>query len=316
MIGNIIQAKRKEIGLTQAQLAELLGVSAPAVNKWEKNMCFPDAALLAPLARLLKTDLNELFSFYAVLSDKERELIVNAISMKFFDEGREEGFKYINDVLKQNPADGVLLKDIADMLCGMRGLVRRQNPDIYLKEIVEYYERALDLAPEYTDEIACALMNAYSEMGDREKAEAAWEHISVAKYDKKWTHSEMLYNLKEYEAAIPEIRESILRKVIDLSRNLAFYAENLKLAGDDNLSALATEKAKELSSVFELWEGINVADEMVMGSDIVESMKGLFKSCGEDTEISASPLFKGTTLDGDDSADLLNELLQVIKEKQ
>lgn len=33
MIGSIIQQKRKEAGLTQAQLADRLGVSAPAVNR-------------------------------------------------------------------------------------------------------------------------------------------------------------------------------------------------------------------------------------------------------------------------------------------
>ena len=69
MIGSIIQKKRKEAGLTQAQLAEYLGVTAPAVNRWEKDLSFPDATLLAPLARCLKTDLNELFSFYDSLSD-------------------------------------------------------------------------------------------------------------------------------------------------------------------------------------------------------------------------------------------------------
>ena len=69
MIGKTIQIKRKNAGLTQAQLAELLGVTAPAVNRWEKDLSFPDAALLAPLARCLNTDLNELFSFYDSLSD-------------------------------------------------------------------------------------------------------------------------------------------------------------------------------------------------------------------------------------------------------
>ena len=36
MIGTVIQDKRKALGLTQAQLAELLGVTAPAVNRWKK----------------------------------------------------------------------------------------------------------------------------------------------------------------------------------------------------------------------------------------------------------------------------------------
>ena len=33
----IIRNRRRELGLTQEQLAQRLGVSAPAVNKWERN---------------------------------------------------------------------------------------------------------------------------------------------------------------------------------------------------------------------------------------------------------------------------------------
>lgn len=36
-INEIIREKRKLENLTQEQLAEKLGVSAPAVNKWEKG---------------------------------------------------------------------------------------------------------------------------------------------------------------------------------------------------------------------------------------------------------------------------------------
>ena len=80
MIGKVIQEKRKEAGLTQAQLAERLGVTAPAVNRWEKDLSYPDASLLAPLARVLRTDMNQLFSFYQLLSDKDRELIIDQAS--------------------------------------------------------------------------------------------------------------------------------------------------------------------------------------------------------------------------------------------
>lgn len=33
----VIREKRKELGLTQEQVAGYLGVSTPAVNKWEKG---------------------------------------------------------------------------------------------------------------------------------------------------------------------------------------------------------------------------------------------------------------------------------------
>lgn len=37
-MNTVIREKRKELGLTQEQVAEYLGVSAPAVNKWEKGV--------------------------------------------------------------------------------------------------------------------------------------------------------------------------------------------------------------------------------------------------------------------------------------
>ena len=41
-INQIIREKRKELSLTQEQVAELLGVSTPAVNKWENGNSLPD----------------------------------------------------------------------------------------------------------------------------------------------------------------------------------------------------------------------------------------------------------------------------------
>ncbi len=37
-IGAIIRGKRKELSRTQEQLADLLGVSVPAVHKWERGI--------------------------------------------------------------------------------------------------------------------------------------------------------------------------------------------------------------------------------------------------------------------------------------
>ena len=36
-INQMIRQKRKELSLTQEQIADYLGVSTPAVNKWEKG---------------------------------------------------------------------------------------------------------------------------------------------------------------------------------------------------------------------------------------------------------------------------------------
>lgn len=48
-INQIIREKRKELSLTQEQIADYLGVSTPAVNKWEKGSSYPDITLLPAL---------------------------------------------------------------------------------------------------------------------------------------------------------------------------------------------------------------------------------------------------------------------------
>ena len=56
-----IKRLRLEKGLTQEQLASLLGISAQAVSKWETTDTYPDSALLVPLAKALDVSLDELF---------------------------------------------------------------------------------------------------------------------------------------------------------------------------------------------------------------------------------------------------------------
>ena len=59
-IGQQIKYYRKKADLTQEQVANHLGVSTPAVNKWETRNTYPDISLPA-LARLSKIDMKELF---------------------------------------------------------------------------------------------------------------------------------------------------------------------------------------------------------------------------------------------------------------
>ncbi|MFR4201341.1 MAG: helix-turn-helix transcriptional regulator [Flavonifractor plautii] len=47
-LNETIRRLRRAKGLTQEQVAQALGVSGPAVNKWERGACCPDLALLAP----------------------------------------------------------------------------------------------------------------------------------------------------------------------------------------------------------------------------------------------------------------------------
>lgn len=52
---------RKRRGLTQDSLAEMLGVTAQAVSKWERGESMPDVSLLPALARIFEVSIDSLF---------------------------------------------------------------------------------------------------------------------------------------------------------------------------------------------------------------------------------------------------------------
>ena len=58
-IGKYIAGKRKELGLTQSQLAEKLGKSDKSVSKWERGICLPDVSVYLELCGILGISINE-----------------------------------------------------------------------------------------------------------------------------------------------------------------------------------------------------------------------------------------------------------------
>ena len=70
-MGNRIAELRKAKGMTQEQLAAALGISAPAVSKWETGSSYPDITLLCPLARVLGTDVDTLLAYEEELSQEK-----------------------------------------------------------------------------------------------------------------------------------------------------------------------------------------------------------------------------------------------------
>ena len=61
-IGKFIASCRKEQGMTQAVLAEKLGISDRAISKWETGKSMPDSGIMLDLCELLKITVNELLS--------------------------------------------------------------------------------------------------------------------------------------------------------------------------------------------------------------------------------------------------------------
>lgn len=61
-IGKFIAQMRKDQGLTQRQLAELLSISDKTVSKWECGKGLPEASLMLPLCEALRMTVNDLLT--------------------------------------------------------------------------------------------------------------------------------------------------------------------------------------------------------------------------------------------------------------
>ena len=61
-IGKFIAIKRKEKGLTQAELGKILSVTDKAVSKWERGLGLPDIMIVKSLAKTLDVSVNDILS--------------------------------------------------------------------------------------------------------------------------------------------------------------------------------------------------------------------------------------------------------------
>ena len=79
--GSSIKALREKRNLTQAELAEKIGVSSKTVSKWETGRGLPDITLLQPLAQALGVSLIELMSGEHITN---RNVSANMLRCKFY----------------------------------------------------------------------------------------------------------------------------------------------------------------------------------------------------------------------------------------
>lgn len=120
-MGATIASLRKRRGFTQEQLAALVGVSGPAVSKWETDAACPDIALLCPLARALDTTVDALLQFEATLTDEEVAGQINALAEQLPQTGPEACEEELRRLVRRWPGcialqfNGAVLCDSFEM---------------------------------------------------------------------------------------------------------------------------------------------------------------------------------------------------------
>lgn len=85
-IGKFISDRRKQLNLTQAQLAEKLNITDRAVSKWETGRSLPDASIMLDLCSILNITVNDLLNGGVITMDnykkQSEEILIEMVKEK------------------------------------------------------------------------------------------------------------------------------------------------------------------------------------------------------------------------------------------
>ncbi len=104
IFGNNIQRKRKQLGLTQDELAELLGIGQQSLSRMERGTMAPKFDRLEDIASALHCPVSELF-IGEENSDRDVELIVADILYGLRPVEKDSVLRFVSDaalIFKRN----------------------------------------------------------------------------------------------------------------------------------------------------------------------------------------------------------------------
>ena len=131
-MGQIIRRLRLERGMTQEELAEILGVTFQAVSKWENDTGIPDISQVVPLAHVFNVSTDMIFGMSSKNNQKEvMKILRNAqccLSRPLNSKDLLKKYRILQEGLKQYPNDTILL-----LQCLETGLSLSypENDDLY-----------------------------------------------------------------------------------------------------------------------------------------------------------------------------------------
>lgn len=208
---------RKEAGMTQEEMANRLGVTTPAVNKWENSNSKPDIELLAPIARLLDISLDTLLSFHEKLSDTEIEEIIRKMDRMFSEEGYEKTYEWALRLIKEYPNCNMLIWQTAVMLDARRITDKCTNQEKYDKQINAWYELALhDENEEIQHHAADSLFGFYLRKKDYTKAEKYLDYFSEYDPMKSYYQGRLLQKQGKIKEAYEKYENIIFPALVHL----------------------------------------------------------------------------------------------------
>lgn len=266
-LGKVIRKYRKIRNLTQEEMVGRLGVTAPAVNKWENENSYPDIMLLAPIARLLDISLDTLLSFREDLTTEEINGIVREADLKLKETSYDEAFQWAKKKLEQYPNCEPLILSLAVIFDTQRSGQDVSKEAQYDEYFCSLYTRVLDSRDETIRvQAADSLFRFYMRKKQYEKAEQYLEYFSMQNPVRKRKQAELYAETGRIREAYKAYEELLFSDYQRASVEL-YGMYSLALRGDDReMARRLVQKQRELAECFEMGTYYGISSQLELAT--------------------------------------------------
>lgn len=223
-LGENIRAQRKARGLTQEQLAEVLGVTVGAVYKWEAGMSTPELPLIVEMADFFDASVDALLGY--ALKDNRLKAIESRL-WRYHREKDREGLAEVEKALKKYPSAFSIAYAGATLY---HGIGMEAKDAAMLRRALELYERARQLLPQnqdaaISDQILCSSIGSvYFALGEREKGLRMLMAQNADNLYSALIGTVLANEMGRPEEALPYLSQGMIRAIYEMIYAVMGYA--------------------------------------------------------------------------------------------
>ena len=227
-----IRAHRKARGLTQEQLAEVLGVTVGAVYKWEAKLSTPELPLIVEMADFFDCSVDALLGYE--MKDNRPDAAVGRIWQYHANKDRE-GLKELEKALKKYP-NSFALACAGAALC--HGIGLEAHDKVLLRQALELYERARQLLPQNRDEriseqtLCGDIAQVYFALGEKEKAVEMAKAQNAGKLYSAMIGTVLAVEMNRPAEALPYLSQGLIKAYSEISNMVSGFAYAFRALGD------------------------------------------------------------------------------------
>ena len=231
-LGNNIRAFRKERRLTQEQLAEVMGVTAGAVYKWESGMSVPELNLIVELADFFDTSVDALLGYR--MKDNRPDAVTERLAA-FCRSLDPAALQEAEKALKKYPQSFQIVYTCAGVYLAFAA---GDHDKAKARRSLELLEKCLLLLPQCTDPsvgeytIYGNMADAYALLGNWEKGIELLKTHNVGGIFSDTIGAALVMYMDRPQEAEPFLSDALLQSLVSLVNTVTGYVFVFSARGD------------------------------------------------------------------------------------